>query len=234
VACGRDDGERVVIDLALTGGLRAVFAEDGQAIDFFSSSNVGVLRYSKLAVTDAVGTVLPAWMEPTAGGIRIVVEDSRAIYPITVDPLATSASWTAVGEATSDGFGTSVATAGDLNGDGYSDVVVGAPGNASDTGKAYLYLGGASGLSASASWTAVGEAAGDRFGASVATAGDVNGDGYSDVVVGAHSHSSYTGKAYLYLGGASGLSGYRRVRRGPPWARPRLAVSAFPWQRRAT
>ena len=72
-----------------------------------------------------------------------------------------------------------------MNGDGYSDVVVGAYGNTSFTGKAYLYLGGASGLSASPSWTAVGEAASDDFGYSVATAGDVNGDGYSDVVVGA-------------------------------------------------
>ncbi|MBN1423114.1 FG-GAP repeat protein [Candidatus Fermentibacteria bacterium] len=53
----------------------------------------------------------------------------------------TAASWMASGEAASDYFGLSVATAGDVDGDGYSDVVVGAYGNASNTGRAYLYGG---------------------------------------------------------------------------------------------
>jgi hypothetical protein len=110
-----------------------------------------------------------------------------------------------MGEVGGNAFGGSVATVGDVNGDGYSDVAVGAWGHNSNTGKAYVYLGGASGLSASASWTAVGEATDDRFGLA-STAGDVNGDGYSDVVVGAFGNTSFRGKAYLALGGASGLS----------------------------
>ena len=202
------DGEagRLVFDLALAGGLRPVFAEDGQAVDFYDGDNVGVLRYAKLLVTDAAGVVLAGRMEPISAGIRITVEDAGAIYPVTVDPLATSASWTAVGEAASDEFGYSVSTAGDVNGDGYSDVIVGAYGNASYRGKAYLFLGGPSGLSASASWTAVGEAVNDSFGGSVSVAGDVNGDGYSDVIVGANGNAGGRGKAYLYLGGPGGLS----------------------------
>jgi hypothetical protein len=120
-------------------------------------------------------------------------------------PEATS-SWSATGEATLDVFGVSAATAGDVNGDGYSDVIIGAVGYSSYTGKAFLYLGGASGLTASASWTAVGEAASDRFGYSVATAGDVNGDGYSDVIIGAYGNDSYRGKVYIYLGGSGGLA----------------------------
>jgi uncharacterized repeat protein (TIGR01451 family) len=122
------------------------------------------------------------------------------------DGLASVSAWTAAGEATSNNFGFSVATAGDVNGDGYSDVVVGADYYSSYTGKAYLYLGGPSGLSATSSWTATGEAINNRFGISVATAGDVNGDGYSDVIVGAFGYNSFAGKAYLYLGGPSGLS----------------------------
>jgi hypothetical protein len=97
--------------------------------------------------------------------------------------------WTATGEAANDYFGTSAASAGDVNGDGYDDVIVGANRNDDGglgAGKAYLYLGSSSGISASASWTATGEAAGDYFGYSVASAGDVNGDGYDDVIVSAH------------------------------------------------
>ena len=99
-----------------------------------------------------------------------------------------------------------MATAGDVNGDGYADVVVGAYGYSSDTGRAYVYLGGASGLATTAATTLTGEATGNDFGDSVATAGDVNGDGYADVVVGAYGYSSGTGRAYVYLGGASGLA----------------------------
>jgi hypothetical protein len=110
-----------------------------------------------------------------------------------------------------------------VNGDGYSDVVVGAYLYASYTGKAYLYRGGASGLSASASWSAVGEATSNVFGYSVATAGDVNGDGYSDVVVGAYGYASDTGKAYLHLGG--GGAGVSLV---PRQLRADLSVPIYP------
>jgi len=98
-----------------------------------------------------------------------------------------------------------VATAGDVDGNGYADVVLGAHGYAGGWGKVYLYRGGASGLPATASWTAVGNGTSvTNLGWSVATAGDVNGDGYADVIVGAGIGNA-TGKALVYLGGASGL-----------------------------
>ena len=109
---------------------------------------------------------------------------------MTVDPVATSASWTGESDQDSASFGYSVATAGDVNGDGYSDVIVGAPqydGAQLDGGRAYVYFGSASGLAPAASWLADGDKSSAQFGGSVATAGDVNGDGYSDIVVGAHT-----------------------------------------------
>ena len=108
------------------------------------------------------------------------------------------------GQAASDKFGISVSTAGDVNGDGYSDVIVGAVNNdagGSDAGRAFLYFGGAS-MDNTADVTMTGEAAGDKFGYSVSTAGDVNGDGYSDVIVGAFGNDAggtSAGRAYLYL-----------------------------------
>jgi len=222
----RAEGGQLVFDLAIAGGLRPVFAPDGQAIDFYSTGSISVMRYGELAVTDARGGDVPARMEPIVGGVRIVVDDSDAIYPLTVDPLATSASWTATGEGTDNRFGHSVSSAGDVNGDGYSDLIVGANHNSNYSGKAYLYLGGPSGPSATASWTKSGEASGSEFGAAVASAGDVNDDGYSDVVIGAPNYSSGTigGKAYLYLGGPSGLAAT------PAWtAVGQGANSSFGW-----
>ncbi|HTB58463.1 MAG TPA: FG-GAP-like repeat-containing protein [Polyangia bacterium] len=122
--------------------------------------------------------------------------------------LASSPSTTLTGPDGANGlFGVSVASAGDVNGDGYADVIIGAYAVGSETGRAYLYLGSAAGLSSSPTTTLIGaDGTGGFFGYSVASAGDVNGDGYADVIVGADQAGSLTGRAYLYLGRATGLS----------------------------
>jgi hypothetical protein len=120
--------------------------------------------------------------------------------------------WENFGEATSHQFGYSVATAGDVNGDGYSDVIVGAPFYGTTTpgeGKVYVYYGGPGGLPASPSWTAESNQAGAHMGSSVATAGDVNGDGYSDIIVGVPDYYSSNpltnGLVLIWHGGIGGL-----------------------------
>jgi hypothetical protein len=112
-------------------------------------------------------------------------------------------------------FGFSVAGAGDVNGDGFSDVIVGANRwDAPETseGGAFIYLGGpagiASGSQASATTTLQSNQIGALFGFSVAGAGDVNGDGFSDVIVGAYLYDSgetNEGAAFVFLGQASGV-----------------------------
>ncbi|MCB0729331.1 MAG: FG-GAP repeat protein, partial [Ignavibacteriae bacterium] len=97
-------------------------------------------------------------------------------------------------------FGSSVSSAGDVNGDGYSDFIIGARRN-STPGRAFIFFGGASPDSIP-DVSMTGEATGNYFGNSVSSAGDVNGDGYSDVIVGAFGYSSNTGRAYLYNGSA--------------------------------
>jgi len=142
---------------------------------------------------------------------QIVVNDDEAVYPITIDPLSSVANWTAEINQGSENFGWSVATAGDVNGDGYSEVIVGAPNydnGQTDEGGVFVYLGSITGLSLSPNWTKEINQASAKFGWSVATAGDVNGDGYSDVIIGAPYYDSVQtneGRAYIYLGSASGL-----------------------------
>jgi hypothetical protein len=125
--------------------------------------------------------------------------------------LATTADWTAEGDQVDALFGVSVGTAGDVNADGYSEVIVGANGHdngQSNEGRAYAFMGSASGLMTSPSWMAESDQASAEFGRSVAAAGDVNGDGYADVTIGAIffvGGALDEGRAYLYEGSASGL-----------------------------
>jgi hypothetical protein len=117
--------------------------------------------------------------------------------------------WTAEGKQEEAYFGVVVSTAGDVNGDGYGDVIIGAPGydnDQDDDGRVFVYYGSASGLSKTAAWTAKGNQDEAYFGWSVSTAGDVNGDGYSDVIIGAPGYHEYAGRAFVYYGSASGLS----------------------------
>ncbi len=138
------------------------------------------------------------------------------------------------GEADGDRLGSSLAYAGDLNGDGFADLVVGAPYNdaggdaADNVGRVYVFFGGAAPDSLP-DLVLTGEAPGDLFGWAVAGAGDVDGDGRDDLLVGAPfsdaggAAGADRGRAYLFLGG------------DPPDAAPDLVLSgvapgdAFGW-----
>jgi hypothetical protein len=107
-----------------------------------------------------------------------------------------------------DYFGFAVAGVGDLDGDGYDDLAVGAPGfdfNGADRGRVYIYRGGFN-MDANPDNDFEGEVGGDRFGWSIAGAGDMNRDGRDDMVVGAPYNDALgkdVGRAYLFVGASS-------------------------------
>lgn len=139
------------------------------------------------------------------GGKQAVSGKGRAyIYHGSTNGVS-AVSTTLTGSVASSNFGMSVGGAGDVNGDGYGDVIVGAHAVSNFTGEAYVYLGSASGLATTVGSTLTGrDGAGGVFGYSVAGAGDVTGDGYADVIVG--SSGNGTGAAYVYAGSATGTS----------------------------
>ncbi len=125
------------------------------------------------------------------------------------------------GVATGDLSGRSVSSAGDVNGDGFDDVIVGAPiagPNGTSSGASYVVFGKAGGFSSSLNLSSLngtngfrldGAAASDHSGFSVSSAGDVNGDGFDDVIVGAidaQPNGSDTGASYVVFGKAGGFA----------------------------
>jgi Ca2+-binding RTX toxin-like protein len=121
------------------------------------------------------------------------------------------------GAAAGDQAGHSVASAGDVNGDGFGDLIVGAPdiNSLDQDGSAYVVFGHAGGFTATVSvadldgtngFSLTGADIGDQTGYSVASAGDVNGDGFADLIVGAPFGGSFAGSSYVVFGKASGFS----------------------------
>ena len=121
-----------------------------------------------------------------------------------------------------DRSGISVSAAGDLNGDGVDDIIIGADGANGFAGESYVVFGGTGvGSSGSLALSALdgsngfvlngidgGIDGGDRSGASVSAAGDLNGDGVDDIIIGALGANGYAGESYVVFGGTGvGSSG---------------------------
>jgi hypothetical protein len=193
----------------------------GDQMKFFYKKTGNVLNYADLKVWDADQKILEAgFVKKGEGDYAIEVNTADAVYPITIDPLSTGTAGTPdwIGDDADQAnawFGYSVASAGDVNGDGYSDVIIGAyaydDGANTNEGRAFVYHGSATGLSATPNSTPDdADQVSAWFGYSVASAGDVNGDGYSDVIIGAYAYddgaNTDEGRAFVYHGSAAGLS----------------------------
>ncbi len=135
------------------------------------------------------------------------------IFYGTAAGLNATHGWMLKGNISYGRFGASVDGAGDINGDGYDDVIAGLPGQfgTTDRGRAYVFFGSENGPPVNPTWTLSARPGvdGDTFGEKVAGVGDINADGYDDVVVGAmdYYHRDFTGgygEVFIYYGGPAG------------------------------
>ncbi len=129
-------------------------------------------------------------------------EGAAWVYCGSADGLESAPVWMGEGNQQTCYYGLALSTAGDVDSDGYGDILVGAPRHdaaGSDLGRAYFYRGSPAGLTLAAEWTVSG-AGFNRFGDNVSLAGDVNGDGFADALV------ASLNSVHLFLGSATGLS----------------------------
>ena len=145
------------------------------------------------------------------GGAYVIYGKSSGFADIDLATLDPADGFAIHGAADYDYAGLTVAGAGDVNGDGFADLVIGAPQANDYTGASYVIFGKAGGftdidlaaLTAADGFVIHGEYEGDKAG-SVSSAGDVDGDGFDDLVIGAPGASPggmpYAGQAYIIYG----------------------------------
>jgi hypothetical protein len=224
VVFGQDGGFPADLDLAAldgSNGFRLDGINDG---DFsgFSVASAGDFNDDGFA-----DVIIGAWNAAADGndysGESYVVFGHGGSFDSSVDLAALDGSngFRIDGIASYDYSGRSVASAGDVNGDGFDDLIIGAYGAAGGdpyAGETYVVFGHGGATPASFDLAALdgsngfrldGIAAGDASGYSVSSAGDVNGDGFADVIIGAYAAagggSSYAGESYVVFGRASGF-----------------------------
>ncbi|WMS44552.1 hypothetical protein RDV64_09275 [Acuticoccus sp. MNP-M23] len=173
---------------------------------------------------DGIDDVIVGARNGNDGGSRaseayVVYGQSGGVGTIDLSALTASQGFIIQGDASGDQAGWSVSAAGDVNGDGIADVIVGAPfgdDGGSIAGEAYVVYGQSGGLgtidlsalTAAQGFIIQGDTFNDAAGWSVSAAGDVNGDGIDDVIVGAPSGSdggNAAGEAYVVYGQSGGL-----------------------------
>ncbi len=168
---------------------------------------------------DANGSAVPVALTVSARGrLRLEIVPGSAPAPIVAKTLLTgTADRTIESDQDSASLGWSVASAGDVNGDGFADIIVGAPyydDGEIDEGAAFVFFGSPAGITGSSPTDANGTIESTQgsasLGQSVASAGDVNGDGFADIIVGApsyHNGEAGEGAAFIFLGSAAGITG---------------------------
>jgi len=222
VVFGKASGFGATINLSTLNGangfrLDGVAANDVSGISVASAGDVNGDGFDDLIVgadqADANGS--------GSGSSYVVFGKANGFSPtVNLSSLNGTNGFRLDGVAAGDSSGESVASAGDVNGDGFDDLIVGArssDANGSSSGSSYVVFGRASGFSATLSLSTLngingfrleGVAADDRSGSSVASAGDVNGDGFDDLIVGASladPNGTDSGASYVVFGRASGF-----------------------------
>jgi len=149
----------------------------------------------------------------STGSITFVAADND----IAISDLNGTDGFTINGVALQDLAGHAVSGAGDVNGDGFEDFIIGAhqsdPNGVANAGTSYVVFGNGSGFGSSLNLSTLngtngfaleGATAGEFSGISVASAGDVNGDGFDDVVIGARGYNN-NGSSYVVFGSDAGF-----------------------------
>ncbi|MEO8350138.1 MAG: Calx-beta domain-containing protein [Chthoniobacteraceae bacterium] len=222
VVFGRANGFSATLDLSTLDGVTGFKIEGGAAVDL-SGRVSGAGDVNGDGFDDLIVGARGA--DPNgaeSGSSSVIFGKANGFSPsVNLSALDGIVGFNLRGESAGDQSGQSVSAAGDVNGDGLDDLIIGAylaTSNGIESGASYVVFGRTSGFGATFDLSALdgsngfkvlGEAAGDRSGVSVHGAGDVNGDGFDDIIVGARgadANGTNSGASYVVFGRAGAFS----------------------------
>ncbi len=220
VVFGKSDGSAVELS-AVAAGTGGFVLNGAAAYDFagFSVSAAGDVNGDGLADL-LVGAKLADTYGQPAAGVSYVVFGKSDGSAVELSAVATYGigGFAINGGTTNDLSGYSVSSAGDVNGDGLDDLIIGAPASQSSTGASYVVFGKSDGTAVELSTVAQYGIGGfvihgvtpvDQSGACVSSAGDVNGDGLDDLIIGAmraDPNGTDSGASYVVFGKSDGTA----------------------------
>lgn len=190
--------------LSNTQGVAIMGANNGDQVGYsvssagdFNKDTYGDIIIGAPGASNVAGTSYVIFGGPQVGSMNITTLNNQG--------------FSILGENSGDKSGFAVSSAGDMNGDGFADVIIGAPSASNGAGISYVVFGSSAPSSISLSalnnvlgFKILGEASSDNSGCSVSSAGDFNKDGYGDIIIGAKNAgiaAKSPGKSYVIFGG---------------------------------
>ncbi|MBB24855.1 MAG: hypothetical protein CME02_04940 [Geminicoccus sp.] len=226
---GKAAGYSASLDLSSLNGTNGFVINGIDAVDESGLSVSSAGDINKDGFDDIIIGALGADPNGDASGESYVVFGKASGYAASLElsSLNGTNGFVINGIDASDSSGLSVSSAGDINNDGYDDIIIGATladPNGDDSGESYVVFGKAAGYPASldlksllatnggdgsAGFVINGVNADDQIGESVSSAGDINNDGYDDIIIGAYladPNDDQSGESYVVFGKAAGYS----------------------------